>query len=59
MLFRLSQERLREKSKWVLLEGRKDSWDWERWRDKYLSEAERPDVIRKQFEVKQGLMTKV
>ena len=62
MLFRLCQERLRSlRNKVALSAGSIDSWDGERWRDKYVFAAEHPDVIRKQFEeeVKKGLMTKV
>ena len=48
------------KSKWALLGENKDSWDGERWRNNNVSAAERPDVIRKEFEeeVKEGLMTR-
>ena len=50
-----------KKSKWVLPEESFDRWDGERWRDNRVSAAERPDVIRKQFEeeVEECHMTKV
>ena len=38
---------LQKKTKWDLPEEGIDSWDGERWRDNYVSAAERPNVIRK------------
>ena len=46
------------KSKWPLPDESDRSWSGERSRDNYISAAERPDVLRRQFdeEVEQGMM---
>ena len=50
-----------KKSTWALPGESEDGRDGERWRDNHVSPAERPDVIRLQFEeeVKEGLMTNI
>ena len=49
------------KSKWPLPDESDRSWSGERSRDNYISAAERPDVLRRQFdeEVEQGMMEKL